>query len=457
MADIDLQRLTRLTSSGNKKDRIAGQRLLKGLGLYSGPLDGKVGGGSTKAIAKLRAQVQAKQKQQARLQEIKLNAAAETARINAATRKRKDAAEALRLKNLNDAKKKTKATNDAIAQVTFTGVALGTSVAFAAHEVKKLDAIDSVAVKAKNAELGKYSKEIDAIKRETGSRTKAKTLKAATKRRIGAVAAKANAQGVTKFKAPIGLSSGLLLAGKGALLQYAASQSKNEYVRDGLNATASGLYVAGLGVPAARFTRVKFGKNPLNGTHIAKLADAEAIGKTVKNTKAGKAAKDAASFAAKKTGLKTLNASAGKVAARVGATAIGRGALRFAGPIGLIITAGLTARASYNAYQKTGSFVKAAEAGADELTLGGYSLAKKYALNTPKKPVKTASVTKAQTRSLTRSLKSNTKTANKIKPVRVSSVRKVPSVSQKRFINVTNAKGTTFKRKNYYYGKTRAA
>lgn len=447
MAEIDIQRLTRLTSSSDKKDRIAGQRLLKGLGLYSGPLDGNVGDGSTAAIAKLRKELNAKQERQSRLNEIKINAAAEARRAQAADKKRADEAKAQALKIKNDEKLATKKAYDAAAQVAFTATALGTSVVFANHEVNKLNKIDAGAVAAKNRELKRVSDQIDAIKSENGAKTKTKQLRASTKRRIAAVAGEARISGTTKFKMPLGAPSGVLLAGKGLLLQYAASKMSNEYARDGLNAAASGLYIAGLGVPAARLTRAKFGASPLNAKYLSKIADAEALGSATKSVKAAKSAKVAASA----VGTKAVT----KVATRIGASALGRAALRFAGPVGVAISVGLTARASYNAYVKTGSLVKAAEAGADELTLGGYSLAKKYATGGPKEPIKTSALT-PKIRSLTGELKRAPGKSRNITPQKIASLTSTSQAParRKRFITVRKKGGGTYQRKNPYYGKS---
>lgn len=422
---VDINKLTTLSSSTVKKDRIAAQRMLKGLGLYKGPLDGNLGKGSSAAIAKIRSQIAEEKSREGKLARLKIQAAEDARKDKAARQKREDEAAALALKNKNAQAKKDREAKDAGVQVGFTVLSLGTSVGFANHEVNKMNAIDAKAVKVRNIELKRYVGEIDKIKSEPGARNRNKTPKAETKRRIAAIASKAQAQGVTRYKAPIGLSSGVLLAGKGLLLQYAASKTSNEYARDGLNAAASGLYIAGLGVPAARFTRAKFGKNPLHGGHLGKLADAEALGKTVAKKAAPKAVASNSTY-------KLISNTLSKVAN----SKVSKVALRVAGPAALVFTAATVGYSAYTAYKKTGSLASAAEAGADTLTLGGYGLAKKYATLSTSKTIKESKVSAVKTPK---------------KAVKVASVG-----SRKRYIQVTNAKGTTFKRLNPNYGKRAA-
>lgn len=438
MSDV-LKQIDRLMLSGKKADIQKIQRLLKARGLYADKIDGISRKGTNDAISALRSQIRADQKRAAAVatEKLKLETAEKKRLADAEKFKQSEKKRKAKEKRENEIRQQKQ--TDALVSVGFTGASIVTSVAFGKGEVKKMNNLDAVAVRAKNTQLKKYASQIEKIQNSTAkvNKTKAGNLTASAKRQIGAIAKEAKVQGVTKFKAPIGLTNGTLLAGKGVLLSVAASQMDNQYAKDGLNAVASGLYLAGAGVPAARYTMTKFGVNPLDGKALSKISEAKALAKsTVKNTKAVKAASRATVAVASTKTAKTVAKVGGNVVAFTGL----KTAARFAGPIGVALTAGFAAYASYDAYRRTGSFKAAGEAGLDSVTLGGYSLAKKYLASDSKtakkavaKPVKAAALKAPAVRSLQQSVKgSPIKASVKPKKLEVSSVTRQRQMSKGR-------------------------
>jgi hypothetical protein len=327
--------ISKLLSSQKKADRQNAQRKLKAIGRYNGPIDGNQGKGTTAALRAMRGTIDTDQsKLDKRIDKFNASAA----------QKRKDAAKKRADKRADNARKDS----NALYQGALNAGALAVSSTVVKVQVNALNKLDAPAVASKNKELARFTKEIDKIKSEPGAKTKSKALKAATKRRIGAVADKASKAGVTKYKAPVGLTGGGLLFAKGAVLKYAATQTDNELLKGTLDATGNGLMLAGAGTPAMRFTRNAYGANQLNGTHLAKIADAKAIATP---------AKKKAKAPAKSSAIK-------------GAKSVGRKALKAIPVIGWAATAYFAGDAAYNTFSKTGSVAKAATAGADELTMG---------------------------------------------------------------------------------------
>lgn len=340
--------ISKLLSSKSKADRQNAQRKLKAIGRYNGPIDGNQGKGTTAALRAMRGTIDTDQ--------AKLDKRVDSFNATAA-QKRKDAAKKRADKQADNARKDS----NALYQGAFNAGALAVSSAVVKVQVSALNKLDAPAVASKNKELARFTKEIDKIKSEPGAKTKSKALKAATKRRIGAVADKASKAGVTKYRAPIGLTGGGLLFAKGVVLKYAATQTDNELLKGTLDATGNGLMLAGAGTPAVRFTRNAFGANQLNGTHLAKIADAKAIAAPVK---------------------KKVKASVNTKAIK-GAGVVGKGVSKAIPVLGWGLAAYAIGEAAYSKFSKTGSAAKAAsagaEAGVDVLTSGAYSVTKNQA------------------------------------------------------------------------------
>jgi hypothetical protein len=342
------ENISKLLSSTKKADRQQAQRKLKALGRYNGPIDGAQGKGTTAALKAMRNKIDA---DQIRLDKnINNFNKVEAGKRKSEAKKRADKAAENKRKDGNATK-----------QGLFNVGALAVSSAVVKVQINALNKQDAPAVAAKNKELARFTKEIDKIKAEPGAKTKSKNLKAVTKRRIGAVAEQATKSGVTKYRGPIGAPGGALMFAKGAFLQYAATKTDNELLKGTLEATGNGLMFAGAATPLFRTTGNAFGKNQLNGQHLAKIADAKALAapKT-------------------KTAPKTL-----KSTAVTGAKAVGRKALKAVPVAGWGLVAYAIGEAAYSKFSKTGSAAKAATAGAevgvDVLTSGAYSVTKKQA------------------------------------------------------------------------------
>ena len=140
---------------------------------------------------------------------------------------------------------------------------------------------------------------------------------------------------------------------KAGLLKYAATKTDNEVLKGSLDATGNALILAGAATPAARVTQNAFGVNRLNGQHLAKLADAEALA----------ASTSPKTIKAKKAPVKV--SFAGKIL---------RGAGKALAPVGYALAGYAAVDTAYRVFSKTGNSAKAAvkgfEAGADSLTMG---------------------------------------------------------------------------------------
>ena len=435
----NFNKISRLLSSSKKTERQQAQRLLKALGRYNGPIDGNQGKGTTSALKAMRKKIDTDQ--------TRLDNRVNSFNANAA-QKRKDKAQANARKDKN-----------ALIQSGAQAVSLVTSSTVVAVQVNKLNKLDKPAVAARNKELARFTKEIDKIKAEPGARTKAKTLKAATKQRIGAIAKQAKKAGVTRYKGPTGAPSGGLLFAKGAMLKYAATKVDNEIAKGVLDATGNGLMLAGAGVPAYRFTRNAFGINQLNGQHLAKIADAETIAATT-TARAKPKSRAPAKKSIRSTTLK-------------GVKAVGKKAAKAVPIVGWAATAYFAGEAAYNTFSKTGSAAKAATAAGDEITFGVVSGVKKE-LSLSKAQKNKLRVSNARrlkksresSSSLLRRVVRDAK-ANKVKSVKVRSVKgelaksslkvavpkKVRAVSVKRKVQPAKRAGATFKRTRVVNGK----
>jgi hypothetical protein len=343
------ENISKLLSSTKKADRQQAQRKLKALGRYNGPIDGAQGKGTTAALKAMRNKIDA---DQIRLDKnINNFNKVEAGKRKSEAKKRADKAAENKRKDGNATK-----------QGLFNVGALAVSSAVVKVQINALNKQDAPAVAAKNKELARFTKEIDQIKSEPGAKTKAKNLKAVTKRRIGAVAEQATKSGVTKYRGPIGAPGGALMFAKGAFLQYAASKTDNELLKGTLEATGNGLMFAGAATPLFRTTGNAFGKNQLNGQHLAKIADAKAL-------------------AAPKT--KTAPKSKARSVLSKSLKVVGKGTSKAVPVLGWGLAAYAIGEAAYSKFSKTGSVAKAAtagtEAGVDVLTSGGYSVTKKQA------------------------------------------------------------------------------
>lgn len=339
----DFDKLKAQLESGDSAKIKKAQASLKAAGRYAGPkatLDGKHGKLTTNALKAIRAELRADQAKLDKNLEAHLGRKADAG-------KRK--LEGKKLEAGNNARKDS----NAKWQTVYQGGALVTSVGVTTYQVHKLNKLDKLAVAARNKELGRYAKEIDAIKSDKKSLTKAKNLKADAKRRIGAIAKNAKTAGVTTYKGPIAAYSSTALLLKAGLLKYAATKTDNEVLKGSLDATGNALILAGAATPAARVTQNAFGVNRLNGQHLAKLADAEALA----------ASTSPKTIKAKKAPVKV--SFAGKIL---------RGAGKALAPVGYALAGYAAVDTAYRVFSKTGNSAKAAvkgfEAGADSLTMG---------------------------------------------------------------------------------------
>lgn len=341
----EFDQLKKQLESGKKAKITKAQKALKAAGRYgAAKIDGIHGKATTKALAAIRAEIRADQSRLDKRLEAHQNRVAKAGADKLAGKKLEAGENARKDKN-------------AYLQTGYQAGALGISIGVTKYQVSRLNALDKPAITARNKELARYAKEIETLKSDKTSLTKAKNLKAPVKTRIGAIAKSAKLSGVTTYKGPIGAySSGALLL-KAGLLKYAATQTENAVLKGSLDATGNAMILAGAATPAARITQNAFGVNRLHGKHLAKLADAEALAATVKPKKAKAPVK--VSFAGK------ITRGVGKVLAPLG---------KALAPIGYGIAAYAAIDTAHRVFSDGGGSAKAAtkgiEAGADVLTMG---------------------------------------------------------------------------------------
>lgn len=425
----NLDDLQSLLASGDKKKVKQAQIKLKAQGRYSGPIDGAQGKGTTKALKSMR-------------EAISRDQSGLDTRISGFNKN-------LQGKRDASADKANRQFNNAVAQTAFNAGSLIVSSAVVHHQVKSLNKADAPAVKARNKELDKFARQITAIENDRGVKTQKGNYKATTKRRFAAVALEAEKAGVTRYRGPLNIVGGGVLLAKGALLHYGASKTDNEYLSGAFTAVGNGLLLAGAGTPASRVAKLAFGQNQLNGKSLAKIAEAKSIAGPGAINKVRETQQ-----AAKRVTAKSAVKVAGKTALKAVPVAGLAAALYFAG------------EAAYNAFSKTGSAAKAAEAGLDDLAGGLIKKAKRdrvksldrsKAINSRRKQIQEMRRnSRAKVRSVKTTLKQDrranpiTPKTAAIKPVVMAHKSRVKVKSHTRKTGLKRARVRSYTRKNIF-------
>lgn len=431
-------RVSKLLSSTKKSDRQQAQRILKSMGRYDGPIDGNQGKGTTSALNAMRKSINnASSKLDLRVKQFNDNAARQRADKLAASKQKAKA-------------EKQKAADEQRKSLIQTGV-LATSVVaglgYSAKSVKNLRKQDAVATKAINTELRRVNTQLEKTKNAKGAKLKSGQYSASTKKRLAVIANSAKKQNLTRYRMPIGGAKAVILAAEsvGARVLAETTFKDNEMAKQTLHGVSTGLGIAALTTPLTRVADKHSTPHRLNAGHVAAIEEASSMGQT--KPKASK---------------KSAKSSAIK-----GAKAVGKKALKAVPIVGWAATAYFAGEAAYNTFSKTGSAAKAAEAGANNLTMGAYDAIKK-SNNLPKSQkhiLRTSNfkrLTKSQERSsqilkdLRADIKGNSKTTKTTTPApKIKRVKAALSASKKQ-IKAGQKNVTSFKMSSKSNGYVKA-